>query len=83
MNRANMAKQITEVPMAGCKPKGMMKGGMVKTGYKKGGKVTSSRTMSDRDIERLLGESSRTISDADQSMWQPISRCAASKWRWG
>jgi len=36
MNRANMAKQITEVPMAGCKPKGMMKGGMVKTGYKKG-----------------------------------------------
>ena len=30
MNRANMAKQITEVPMAGCKPKGMMKGGKVK-----------------------------------------------------
>jgi hypothetical protein len=39
MNRANMAKQITEVPMAGCKPKGMMKGGMVMAGYKKGGKV--------------------------------------------
>jgi hypothetical protein len=43
MNRANMAKQITEVPMAGCKPKGMMKGGMVKTGYKKGGKVKSGQ----------------------------------------
>jgi hypothetical protein len=37
MSRANMAKQITEVPMAGCKPKGMMKGGMAKSGYKKGG----------------------------------------------
>ena len=33
MSRANMAKQITEVPMAGCKPKGMMKGGMAKSGY--------------------------------------------------
>jgi hypothetical protein len=43
MNRANMAKQITEVPMAGCKPKGMMKGGMVKTGYKKGGKVKMAK----------------------------------------
>jgi hypothetical protein len=39
MNRANMAKQITEVPMAGCKPKGMKMGGKVKAGYKKGGKV--------------------------------------------
>jgi len=39
MNRANMAKQITEVPMAGCKPKGMKMGGAVKTGYKKGGMV--------------------------------------------
>jgi hypothetical protein len=43
MNRANMAKQITEVPMAGYKPKGMMKGGMVKTGYKKGGKVKMAK----------------------------------------
>jgi hypothetical protein len=43
MNRANMAKQITEVPMAGCKSKGMMKGGMVKTGYKKGGKVKMAK----------------------------------------
>lgn len=39
MNRASMAKQITEVPMAGCKSKGMKKGGMVKSGYKKGGMV--------------------------------------------
>lgn len=40
MNRANMAKQITEVPMAGCKTK-MKKGGkvMAKKGYKKGGKI--------------------------------------------
>ena len=41
MNRANMAKQITEVPMAGCKSK-MKKGGKVKAqkkGYMKGGKV--------------------------------------------
>lgn len=44
MNRANMAKQITEVPMAGCKSK-MKKGGKVmaqkkmKKGYMKGGKV--------------------------------------------
>ena len=29
MNRANMAKQITEVPMAGCKSKGMKMGGKV------------------------------------------------------
>ena len=67
MNRGNMAKQITEVPMAGCKPKGMKMGGKVMAGYKKGGKVKSSRTMSDRDVERLLGESSRTISDADRA----------------
>jgi hypothetical protein len=46
MNRANMAKQITEVPMAGCKPKGMMKGGKVKTGYKKGGKVKGNKDQS-------------------------------------
>jgi hypothetical protein len=39
MNRANMAKQITEVPMAGCKSKGMKMGGKVKAGYKKGGMV--------------------------------------------
>ena len=39
MNRASMAKQITEVPMAGCKSNGMKKGGMVKSGYKKGGMV--------------------------------------------
>jgi len=35
MNRAQMSKQITEVPMK----KKMMKGGMVKSGYKKGGMV--------------------------------------------
>ena len=29
MNRGNMAKQITEVPMAGCKTKGMKMGGKV------------------------------------------------------
>jgi len=34
-----MAKQITEVPMAGCKSKGMKMGGKVKAGYKKGGMV--------------------------------------------
>ena len=39
MNRASMAKQITEVPMAGCKPKGMKMGGKVKAGYKNGGMV--------------------------------------------
>ena len=40
MMRGNMSKQITEVPMAGCKPKKkMMGGGMVKSGYKKGGMV--------------------------------------------
>ena len=39
MNRANMGKQITEVPMANCKTKGMKMGGKVKAGYKKGGKV--------------------------------------------
>lgn len=33
MNRAQMSKQITEVPMK----KKMMKGGMAKSGYKKGG----------------------------------------------
>jgi hypothetical protein len=42
MNRANMAKQITEVPMAGCKPKGMMKGGKVKAGFVGGGTVKAT-----------------------------------------
>ena len=54
MNRAGMAKQITEAPMAGmCKSKGMRKGGMVGSkkgymgggmvkGYKKGGSVDQS-----------------------------------------
>jgi hypothetical protein len=44
MNRANMAKQITEVPMAGCKSKGMKMGGSVKAGYKMGGKVKAGST---------------------------------------
>jgi len=35
ISRANMAKQITEVPMK--KSKKMMGGGMAKGGYKKGG----------------------------------------------
>jgi hypothetical protein len=35
-----MGKQITEVPMANCKSKGMKMGGKVKSGYKMGGKVT-------------------------------------------
>ena len=39
MNRANMGKQITEVPMANCKTKGMKMGGKVKAGYKMGGKI--------------------------------------------
>jgi hypothetical protein len=41
-----MAKQITEVPMAGYKPKGMMKGGKVMAGYKKGGKVKGNKDQS-------------------------------------
>lgn len=43
MNRANMAKQITEAPMAGCKTKGMKMGGMVKSGYKSGGMVKMAK----------------------------------------
>lgn len=43
MNRASMAKQITEAPMAGCKPKGMKMGGKVKAGYKKGGMVKMAK----------------------------------------
>jgi|11BtaG_2_1085332.scaffolds.fasta_scaffold29893_3 hypothetical protein len=39
MNRGNMAKQVTEAPMDGCKSKRMKKGGSVKSGYKKGGMV--------------------------------------------
>lgn len=46
MNRANMAKQITEVPMAKCKTKGMKMGGAVKTGYKKGGSVKGGKDQS-------------------------------------
>ena len=37
MNRSQMAKQITEVPMNCGSNKKMMKGGMAKSGYKKGG----------------------------------------------
>lgn len=37
MNRSQMAKQITEVPMNYGSKKKMMKGGMAKSGYKKGG----------------------------------------------
>lgn len=44
MNRANMGKQITEVPMANCKSKGMKMGGKVKAGYKMGGKVKAGST---------------------------------------
>jgi hypothetical protein len=39
MNRSQMAKQITEVPMNCGSKKKMMGGGMVKSGYKKGGMV--------------------------------------------
>ena len=52
MNRGSMAKQVMEAPMAGCGPKGMKKGGMVKpkkgymgggmVGYAKGGMVDQS-----------------------------------------
>ena len=48
MNRANMSKQITEVPMKkGVKKMGAMRkgaykcGGKVKAGYAKGGKVSA------------------------------------------
>ena len=43
MMRGNMAKQITEVPMANCKSKGMKMGGKVKTVYKYGGKVKMAK----------------------------------------
>ena len=46
MNRASMAKQITEAPMSKCKPKGMKMGGKVKAGYKKGGMVKGSEDQS-------------------------------------
>lgn len=46
MNRASMAKQITEAPMAGCKSKGMKMGGSVKTGYKNGGSVKGKKDQS-------------------------------------
>lgn len=39
MNRANMSKQITEVPMK----KGYKCGGSTKKGYKMGGKVKAKR----------------------------------------
>jgi len=39
MNRTQMSKQITEVPMNCGSKKKMAKGGMVKSGYKKGGMV--------------------------------------------
>jgi len=52
MNRASIAKQVMEAPMAGCGSKGMKKGGMVKAkkgymgggmvGYTKGGMVDQS-----------------------------------------
>jgi hypothetical protein len=51
MNRANMAKQITEVPMAGCKPKGMKMGGKVMAGYKKGGKVKMAKGGGPDDVQ--------------------------------
>jgi hypothetical protein len=41
-----MAKQITEAPMAKCKPKGMKMGGKVKAGYKKGGMVKGNKDQS-------------------------------------
>jgi len=51
MMRGNMSKQITEVPMAGCKPKkGMMGGGMVKPGYKKGGMVKKKGGRDDQSM---------------------------------
>lgn len=40
MNRATMAKQITEVPMNCGSKKGYKMGGKVKAGYKNGGKVS-------------------------------------------
>ena len=46
MNRASMAKQITEAPMAKCKPKGMKMGGKVMAGYKKGGMVKGDKGQS-------------------------------------
>jgi hypothetical protein len=68
MNRANMAKQITEVPMAGCKPKGMKMGGKVKAGYKTGGKVKAGY--------RLGGAVKGSV---DQSMCSPRKQMAMGK----
>ena len=57
MMRGNMAKQITEVPMAGCKSKGMKMGGKVKAGYKKGGKVkTTDQSMCSPRKQMAMGK---------------------------
>jgi hypothetical protein len=68
MMRGNMSKQITEVPMAGCKPKkGMMGGGMVKPGYKKGGRVKKKGYAKSGSV--------------DQSMCSPRKQMAMGKMR--
>ena len=57
MNRASMAKQITEAPMAGCKSKKMKMGGTVKKGYAKGGKV--DQTMCSPRKQMAMGKKSK------------------------
>lgn len=69
MNRANMSKQITEVPMAGCKTKGMKMGGKVKAGYKMGGKVKAGAT------KRGYAKGGKV----DQSMCSPRKQMAMGK----
>lgn len=72
MNRANMSKQITEVPMAGCKTKGMKMGGKVKAGYMMGGKVEAGST--NRGYTK--GAKGAKV---DQSMCSPRKQMAMGK----
>jgi hypothetical protein len=76
-----MAKQITEVPMAGCKPKGMMKGGMVKTDYKKGGKVKMAKGGSvDQSMcsprKQIAAKKKRIAAGSGEKMRKPGSKGA-------
>jgi hypothetical protein len=72
MNRANMAKQITEAPMAGCKTKGMMMGGMAKAGYMKGG-MAKKGMLKGGKVKMAKGGM------VDQSMCSPRKQMAMGK----
>jgi hypothetical protein len=64
-----MSKQITEVPMAGCKTKGMKMGGKVKAGYMMGGKVKAGSP------KRKYANGGKV----DQSMCSPRKQMAMGK----